>query len=292
MQLGERGLMVASDFGTLLNEHGSTRNRIFACLREVFDGKFVRQLGTDGGRTFAWAGHAGFTGACTEAIDSPSIDLGLLGERFTYFRVPPVTAGEDYLACVVADENAGHQPRIRSDRARLVADFFDGLALPAELPPLSEEQQSRLITLAGVGTKCRSSVVRDGYSREIELVPNHERSPRLYSQLRQLHAGFTVIGTPEVDVWRLLAKAALDGIHPGRRAVLDYLMTWPGEHTTASIAGHCRLTVTPTRRHLQDLCAHGVLDVVGENPERWTTSDWLRDAWWAVADLSQPVGAS
>jgi len=69
-QLGERGLMVVSDFGTLLNEHGSTRNRLFACLREIFDGRFVRRLGTDGGRTFAWKGHAGFIGACTEAIDA------------------------------------------------------------------------------------------------------------------------------------------------------------------------------------------------------------------------------
>ncbi len=48
--LGERGLIVAPDFGTLLNEHRSTRNRIFACLREVFDGQFIRWIGTKGGR--------------------------------------------------------------------------------------------------------------------------------------------------------------------------------------------------------------------------------------------------
>jgi hypothetical protein len=72
-QVGEKGLIVASDFGTLLNEHGSTRNRLFACLREVYDGKFVRRLGTEGGKTFAWQGHAGFLGACTEVIDAPFI---------------------------------------------------------------------------------------------------------------------------------------------------------------------------------------------------------------------------
>ena len=44
MQMGNRGLMVVSDFGTLLNDHGSTRNRLFACLGEIFDGKFVRRL--------------------------------------------------------------------------------------------------------------------------------------------------------------------------------------------------------------------------------------------------------
>jgi hypothetical protein len=109
----------------------------------------------------------------------------------------------------------------------------------------------------------------------------HDEPP--LGQLRLLHAGLVVIGAPADEMWRLLAKVALDGVHPGRRAVLDYLVSAPGVHTTASIAGHCRLTATPTRRHLQDLTAHGVLDlVVGDNPERWTTSEWLRENWWAL----------
>lgn len=284
MQLDdERGLIVASDLGTLLNEHGSTRNRLFACLREVFDGKFVRRLGTNGGQTFAWVGHVGFLAACTEAIDSPSIDLGLLGERFTYYRMPACTPDDDFSACVRADENSGRQREIREERAALVAEFFGVLPVGDLLPPLSESERVRLVTLATVGARCRSSVVREGYSREIELVPGHERSPRLFGQLRQLHAGLVVIGTPAAEVWRLLAKVALDGVHPGRRATIDYLISAPGEHTTASIAGHCRLTVTPTRRHLEDLTAHGVLDFVGDHPERWTTSEWLRENWWALS---------
>ncbi|HXY27632.1 MAG TPA: hypothetical protein VEH82_05070 [Acidimicrobiales bacterium] len=284
MEVGDQGLIVASDFGTLLNEHGSTRNRLFACLREVFDGKFIRRLGTQGGRTFAWVGHAGFIGACTEAIDSPSIDLGLLGERFTYYRMPATSADDEVTACLMADANAGHQRAIRAERARVVREFFDGLTIPDLLPLLTLDEQDRLITLATVGSRCRSSVVRDGYSREVELVPGHERSPRLYGQLRQLHAGLSVIGVPSGETWRLLAQAAFDGVHPGRRAVLDYLVVSPGVHATATVAGHCRLPVTPTRRHLEDLTAHGVFDRVGEHPERWKASEWLLGCWWAVAD--------
>ena len=67
---------------------------------------------------------------------------------------------------------------------------------------------------------------------------------------------------------------------PVRRAVLEFLVAHPGPHTTGSIAGHCRLTVTPTRRQLQNLTAHGVLDlVVGGGPERWEASTWLRERW-------------
>ena len=178
MQVGERGLMVASDFGTLLHEHGSTRNRIFACLREIYDGKFVRRLGTNGGQTYAWEGHAGFIGACTEAIDSPSLDLGLLGERFSYCRVPASTPGDDYMACVVADEHAGE---------------VAAAVQPAPPAPCRPER------------------------------PGH------------FHRGDGA--TP--------GQGRLDGMHPGRRAVIDYLMDHPGIHATATIAGHCRLTVTP-----------------------------------------------
>ena len=283
MQLPDPGILIASDFGTLLNEHGSTRNRLFACLREVFDGKFIRRLGTSGGKVFAWMGNAGLIGACTEAIDSPSIDLGVLGERFTYYRLPESTPADEFMASVVADETMGHVVEIRQQRAALVAEIFAELVVPDEFPPVTEAEQVRLVTLATIGTRCRSSVLREGYSREIDMVPGHERSPRLYRQLRQLLAGLYLIGTPAGEVWRLIAKVALDGMHPGRRKVIEYLIANPGPHTTAVVSGHCRLPDTPTRRHLEDLRAHGVVELVGDHPERWEPSAWLQDNWWAVS---------
>lgn len=285
--VGDWGLLVISDFTTLLSEHGSTRNRIFALLREIYDGMLRRVLGSDGGRVLEWRGHVGVIAATTEAIDAPMVDQGTLGERWCYFRPPEMTADDELLACRETDRHAGHLHEVRAERRRAVAEFFAGLSVPNELPPISEMHSERLATLAGIGTRCRSSVVRDGYSREIQLVPAHERSIRLYRQLRQFHAGFLVIGAPEYECWRLLVKVALDGIHPGRRAVLNYLMADPGDHATAAIRGHCRLPETPVRRHLQDLNAHGVLDLTGQFPERWSASEWLREHWWAI-DRAQP----
>lgn len=289
MALPDPGILVASDFGTLLNEHGTTRNKLFACLREVYDGKFIRRLGTNGGQTFAWAGHAGFIGACTEAIDTPSIDLGVLGERFTYFRLPEVTPEDEYLACVEADKTTGHLAQIREQRAALVARFVSGLDLTQGFGAITEAEQERLSRLAALGARCRSSVIREGYHREVELVPGHERSTRLFRQLRHLHGGLRVIGASEDETWRLVAQAALDGMHPGRRKVLDYLMADPVAHATSAIAGHCRLPETTTRRHLQDLYAHEVIERVGEYPERWRPSAWLRETWSAaVVGAAEP----
>ena len=122
---------------------------------------------------------AGFIGASTEAIDSPSIDRGLLGKRFTSYRMTATSADDEVTACLLADANAGQQPAIRAERARAVRDFSDGLAIPDLLASLTVDEQDRLITLATIGSRCRSSVVSDSYSREVELVPSHERSPGL-----------------------------------------------------------------------------------------------------------------
>ena len=283
LELGDRGLLVAPDFGTVLTEHAATRNRLFACLREVYDGRFVRRLGAAGGGTFAWRGHAGLVGASTEAIDTPSIDLGILGERFVYYRVPRSTPDDDFIACQVAAENAGHQPEIRAERASAVAAFFEALVVPEDLPVLATAEHDRLSMLATLGARLRSPVVRDGYSRTIETVPGHERPMRLFAQLRQLHAGMTVIGTPSTELWRLLAQVALGGTHPGRRAIVENLLLRPGVHATSSVAGYCGLPNTTARRHLEDLVAHGVLVRTCSDPELWEASEWLTESWWAVS---------
>jgi hypothetical protein len=221
--------MAVPDFGTLLNKHGSSREELFAALRDVFDHCLIRHVGTGGGRPVVWMGDCGLVGAVTEAIDAPQIDLGLLGERLTYFRMPAVNPEDEFAACVMVEENSGRQRQIREQRAKAVSRFFGGLDTPDGLAALDDDDLAWLTALANLGVRCRSSVLRDGYSREIDLVPSTERSPRLFGQLRQLHAGLEVIGTPPAMVRRVLAKAALDGMHPGRRAVIEYLVDAEGK---------------------------------------------------------------
>ena len=81
-----------------------------------------------------------------------------------------------------------------------------------------------------------------------------------------------------------MSKVALDGIHSGRRRVIEFLAARPGGHSTARISGDCRLPETTVRRHLQDLMAHAVVEFLGNFPERWSASEWLLDSWWATGE--------
>jgi hypothetical protein len=276
--MGDRGLMVFSDLTTILSKHRSDSEGVLGSLREVYDGSYMRWLGTGPRR---WEGHVGLLAGVTEMIDS--YDLGQLGERMLRFRLPVLAASDlRQMAALVLDDN--HKARsFRSTRAQIVASFFDDLELPANPPTLSEEDGEQLGTLAELGTRCRSSVVRDRFKGDvIDRVPAPEGISRLLGQLARLMKALRVLGAPDEEIWPLISQVALDGMHPLRRQILDVLVQRDDVMSTASIAGHCALPTTSVRRHLQDLAAHRLLELVGENQETWGLSEWTRERWEAT----------
>jgi DNA-binding IclR family transcriptional regulator len=91
-----------------------------------------------------------------------------------------------------------------------------------------------------------------------------------------------VIGVERHETRRIIAQIALDGMTRGRRSVLDAFRRVDREHSLSSIGGRVLLPDTTTRRHIEDLTAHGVLDLVGRGPERWVLSKWTRDQFEAL----------
>ena len=69
LQIGEFGIIVCKDFGSVLSMNRDARAALLAGLREVYDGSWTRHVGTDGGRTLHWAGKVGLIAGCTPAID-------------------------------------------------------------------------------------------------------------------------------------------------------------------------------------------------------------------------------
>jgi hypothetical protein len=287
IELGDQGVLVFKDFTTVISAHASTLNRLFACLREVYDGRFTRRLGTKGGTTFEWQGKAGLIGGVTEAIDT--VDLGLLGERFVYYRLPELAEPDSYRASKRTLGNMGQQRENRNRLAQVVERFFAKLPMPDAPPALDDATREWLILLAGLGARCRSSVVRGSHDRQLELVPSPERPPRLLAQLGQLFSALTVVGVDRAEARRLVAQVALNGMSRGRRSVLDVFRDKDSEHSLSFIAGRVRLPETTARRHVEDLTAHEVLEHIGGSPERWVLSAWTRDQFDAldVPDLGE-----
>jgi hypothetical protein len=69
-KIGARGTLVIKDMTSLLEMDVRARGLVLAALREVYDGKWERNVGTGGGRTLPWEGRIVVIGCCTTAWDA------------------------------------------------------------------------------------------------------------------------------------------------------------------------------------------------------------------------------
>jgi hypothetical protein len=220
----------------------------------------------------SWKGKVGLLAGCTETIDRRHGVMAAMGERFTLFRhgrPDPKRQARNAL------RTAGTEPEMRQELREAVAGLFsDGL--PHEPQPLSEAENERLITLAAFAVRCRSAVERDGYSREIELVPHAELPARLVKVLARMMAGLDAIGAEREQSWSLVAKLALDSIPALRLAVIRELHE-SGEAETDTIGVAVGHPTQTTRRALEDLEGHGVVERTTEcKAHTWWLSEWCR----------------
>jgi len=295
-EMGAFGIIVCKDFTSVLSESADTRAALLAALREVYDGAWVRRLGTDGGRTRAWSGKAGLLAGVTETIDLHSAAMGAMGERFVLYRMP-VLSGPDRLAQGRrAMENTGHQGEMRAELVQAVGSYLDHLVIPRGVPPLGGECGERLLLLTDLATQCRSAVERSARDRDIELVPQHEALGRLQAELTQLTQGPRLLGLDERAVDRLITKVALDAMTKTRRALVELFATAAPTalFTAAEAADRIGLTTSPTARALEDLAAHGVVErqAISGDPHRWRATAWLVERWAIVGEREDPGFAS
>ena len=113
-QIGDFGIILCKDFGSVLSMHRDGRAQVLAALREVYDGSWTRHVGTDGGKTLHWEGKVGLIAGVTPTIDRHHAVMGAMGERFILFRLPEVDADEQARRAL---EHAGRETRDAS-RAR------------------------------------------------------------------------------------------------------------------------------------------------------------------------------
>jgi hypothetical protein len=92
-RIGGKGILVLKDFTTVLEMDRTARGQVLAALREIYDGRWDREVGTDGGQTLTWTGKCGFIAGCTGAIDRAHSVTAEMGPRSLFVRLPPRRPG-------------------------------------------------------------------------------------------------------------------------------------------------------------------------------------------------------
>jgi hypothetical protein len=289
------GIIVCKDFGSVLSMHPEQRRLVLAALREIYDGSWHRDLGVDGHRRLSWTGKVGMVVGVTPVIDRHHGVMSAMGERLVLLRLPkvdPIKQGSK------AWEQAGSQGKMHAELRDVVTAFFKRRAKVPE--PTTPEQGLELVYLSVLVTKCRSSVERDSYTREIELIPESEAPTRLTGQLDRLFCGLRAIGVPSEEAWAITVKAALDSMPVLRRIVIEALLDVPeplmgeAETTLADVAEAVQHPSRTTERALQDLAGHGVVIRHGKGkgiPATFELDPWVAERFRGLRAAQEAVTA-
>jgi hypothetical protein len=253
-QIGKFGIIVLKDFTTMLSLRPEVNAEVFAVLREVFDGRYTRHVGTDGGRTLAWNGKVGLVFASTEAFDRHHSVTSAMGDRYLLCRVAPVEGQFER-----ALDHAGEATeRMRRELSEVVERLF--AVRRTEPRPLSLEERGRISRICSLVVRLRAPVDRHRYTTEIEVVHGAEGTGRLGLSLERLLAGLDTLGVDRDVALSVVERVAMDSTPPIRRRAYEYLRNIaPIAAELADIVVKVRIPENTMRRHLEDLEAQGLV---------------------------------
>jgi DNA-binding transcriptional ArsR family regulator len=271
--IGARGVIVAKDFTSVLAMEKDSRGRVLAALREIYDGRWLRQLGTDGGRALEWEGKAGFVAGVTHEIDRHYAVMARMGERLLLWRAPQ--RGEAAVDRTVgrALRNMAVVERMRTDLRRAALGVFAGLPKTPPGRTVTTPQREWLIELAKLVAHGRAGIITE-YNGDIADIVPPELPTRLAMELEGLLAGMDYVGVPRLSGIRAMTNTGLGCIPAPRRRVLDRLTE--GEATTTEVAVGTGLPSRSARRALEALTAHGLVLRRPQGPgkaDRWELTE-------------------
>ena len=218
------GVLCMTDFTRMLSMERAPQGEVISALRDMFDGKYERPIGGEGGRKLHWSGRLGFLGAVTNAIDQHSHLIRDLGERWVYYRYPESDGyGEVMKSLSVTD------PRLMMSELRgYVRNFVDAVGLDwrkdERRREFTKREMNRIFEVAALGACLRTGVPRDWRTKEIIDKSQKELPTRLANGLGQLYLGLERIGISEDERWRLVSKVAFDSAPQIRIAIVNRLL--------------------------------------------------------------------
>jgi hypothetical protein len=147
---GERGVIVIKDFTTILSMNREARAVVIAALREIYDGKWERNVGSNGGNTLTWKGRLAIIAACTTYWDSCHSVVSSMGDRFVLCRMDSSTGRE--AAGRQTLKNTGHEHEMREALRVITRRVIAGMQTKAKTLTKEESEQilhARIIPLLG-----------------------------------------------------------------------------------------------------------------------------------------------
>jgi hypothetical protein len=198
-QIGDRGILAVKDFTSIISANREVRMQVLAALREIYDGHWIRNVGSDGGQSLEWCGRLIVIGACTTAWDQAHAVVSIMGDRFVLVRADSTTGR--IAAGIQAIRNTGTETTMRRELAEAVAGLIS--QVPPDCPcDLSDKEIDSILTAADIVTMARTAVETD-YRGNIIDAHAPEMPTRFAKQLTQVMRGGVAIGMLRTEAMAL-----------------------------------------------------------------------------------------
>ncbi len=280
-RIGERGIIVISDFTVIFSKGGDTKNAILGQFRMVYDGEMTKYSGNSN-EPIKWKGSLGILAGSTPSIYSHFEEVADMGERFIYYRMKPYDVEK---ATRISLDRKIFGKELDNALSEIYAEYIKNVIknLDCDIPPLSPEVHERIITIAMFAANLRTPTHYDKFAKVIDKVPVPEMPMRVALQLSSITKGLMIMNyfdngnfdLNEQDI-SYIEWCAYSLANEERRACLKVLanIKYGNFINTSTIADRIGLDTTVVKMNLQHLVAIGVLNRSGDqNGLSWNIKD-------------------
>lgn len=270
-EVGARGILVVKDFTSILSMNRDLRSQVLAALREIYDGRWDRRVGADGGRVMSWQGRLILVGAVTTAYDSAHAVIASMGDRFALLRLDSANGATRQAAHRQALANVGYEEQMRRDLADAVSQLLH--AMDSGLAKVDAAAGDLLGDLANLVTLARTAVERD-YKGDVIDAHAPEMPTRFAKMLGQIVRGALAVGMDQAAAVSVAVRVAGDSMPPLRLAILGDVLENPGTNV-ADVGKRLDRPWSTVNREIDGLHMLGLLTKKqeGETARRYSLSE-------------------
>lgn len=277
------GILVFSDFTTIITKNQQSKAEILTQLRMIYDGSFKKMTGT--GETI-WNGKMGLIAGCTPTIYDELEYAKAMGERFCYYEIVQPSAKEIFDKQLTYNNS---DKQINNELSELFVKYFTAIttwikANPIKELQLTDEQANRLWESANICVRGKATVHRDFKTQKIDKLPNISgpgRDNKMYmGYLYTLHVlrcyEFNDPNLPiSYDDIEAVEKIAYSSLSRERRKVLEILTesSFPLKSSEIGILQGFGLEGDMVNPYLQTLHSVGLVNKITGNPHKWHITD-------------------
>ena len=290
-RIGEKGIIVVSDFTVIFSKSSETKNAILGQLRMVYDGEMTKYSGNKS-EPITWRGSLGVVAGSTPSVYSHFEEVADMGERFIYYRMKDYDIEKATRTSLSRTLFGRELDQKLSD---LYAEYIKSAVknLTQKLPEVAPEVYDRIVNISMFAAKLRTPTHYDKYQKAIDRIPVPEMPMRVSLQLMNLVKGLMAMKyydtghfeLEETDI-KYVEWCAYSLANEERRACLKIFAQneFDNPLETQTIADIIGLSTEITRMNLQHLSAIGIVTRAGLGTNlAWKLKD--KTIWKTVRNL-------